>query len=52
MVAPKHDWNEAYYGRPVDPMKIVREPSSGGDTKVAALHNSLTRFSSRPAPTA
>jgi lipid-binding SYLF domain-containing protein len=44
VVAPKHDWNESFYGRPVDPAKIVREPSSGGDTKVAALHDSLTRF--------
>ena len=44
VVAPKHDWNESFYGRPVDPMKIVREPASGRDTKVAALHDSLTRF--------
>jgi lipid-binding SYLF domain-containing protein len=44
VVAPKHDWNEAYYGRAVDPMQIVREPSSGRDTEVAALHDSLTRF--------
>jgi lipid-binding SYLF domain-containing protein len=44
VVAPKHDWNEAYYGRPVDPMKIVREPETGRNTEVAALHDSLTRF--------
>jgi lipid-binding SYLF domain-containing protein len=44
VVAPKHDWNESFYGRPVDPAKIVREPSSGRDTQVAALHESLTRF--------
>lgn len=43
VVAPKNDWNEAYYGRPVDPMKIVREPA-GSRTEVAALHDSLTRF--------
>jgi SH3 domain-containing YSC84-like protein 1 len=43
VVAPKHDWNEAYHGRPVDPMKIVREPA-GGRTEIAALHESLTRF--------
>jgi lipid-binding SYLF domain-containing protein len=44
VVAPKHDWNEAYYGRPVDPMKIVREPVTGRNTEVAELHDSLTRF--------
>jgi lipid-binding SYLF domain-containing protein len=43
VVAPKHDWNEAYYGRPVDPKQIVREPA-GGRTEVAALHQSLIRF--------
>ena len=43
VVAPKHDWNKGYYGRPVDPMKIVREPA-GSRTEVAALHESLTRF--------
>jgi lipid-binding SYLF domain-containing protein len=43
VVAPKDDWNEAYYGRPVDPRQIVREPA-GSRTEVAALHESLTRF--------
>jgi lipid-binding SYLF domain-containing protein len=43
VVAPKHDWNEAYYERPVDPRKIVREPA-GSRTDIAALHESLTRF--------
>jgi SH3 domain-containing YSC84-like protein 1 len=43
VVAPKHDWNEAYYGRPVDPMEIVRTPA-GSRTDIAALHQSLTRF--------
>jgi SH3 domain-containing YSC84-like protein 1 len=43
VVAPKDDWNEAYYGRPVDPRQIVREPASSR-TEVAALHQSLTRF--------
>jgi SH3 domain-containing YSC84-like protein 1 len=43
VVAPKHDWNEAYYGRPVDPKKIVREPA-GSRTDIAALHQSLIRF--------
>jgi SH3 domain-containing YSC84-like protein 1 len=43
VVAPKHDWNEAYYGRPVDPMKIVRQPAASR-TEVAALHDALSRF--------
>jgi lipid-binding SYLF domain-containing protein len=43
VVAPKHDWNEAYYGRPVDPKQIVREPG-GSRTDIAALHDSLMRF--------
>lgn len=43
VVAPRHDWNEAYYGRPVNPRQIVREPA-GGRTEVAALHQSLIRF--------
>jgi lipid-binding SYLF domain-containing protein len=43
VVAPKHDWNEAYYGRPVDPKQIVRTPA-GSRTDIAALHQSLIRF--------
>jgi lipid-binding SYLF domain-containing protein len=43
VVSPKHDWNESYYGRPVDPKEIVRAPA-GTRTDVAALHESLTRF--------
>jgi lipid-binding SYLF domain-containing protein len=43
VVEPKHDWNEAYYGRPVNPKDIVRTPG-GGRTEIAALHQSLTRF--------
>jgi lipid-binding SYLF domain-containing protein len=43
VVAPKDDWNEAYYGRPVDPLTIVREPATG-NTEIAALHDSLSRF--------
>jgi lipid-binding SYLF domain-containing protein len=43
VVSPKHDWNESYYGRPVDPKEIVRTPA-GSRTDVAALHESLTRF--------
>jgi lipid-binding SYLF domain-containing protein len=43
VVAPKHDWNEAYYGRPVDPKKIVREPATTS-TEVVGLHTALSRF--------
>jgi SH3 domain-containing YSC84-like protein 1 len=43
VVEPKHDWNEAYYGRRVHPKDIVRAPAAGR-TDVAALHESLTRF--------
>jgi lipid-binding SYLF domain-containing protein len=43
VIAPKNDWNEAYYGRPVDATKIVREPATR-NTEVAALHDSLRRF--------
>jgi lipid-binding SYLF domain-containing protein len=43
VIAPKNDWNEAYYGRPVDPMQVVREPAPT-NTEIAALHDSLSRF--------
>ena len=43
VVAPKHDWNEAYYGRPVNPMEIVREPATSS-TEIAGLHEALRRF--------
>jgi SH3 domain-containing YSC84-like protein 1 len=43
VVEPKHAWNEAYYGRRVNPKDIVRMPG-GGRTEIAALHESLTRF--------
>jgi SH3 domain-containing YSC84-like protein 1 len=43
VVEPKHAWNEAYYGRRVNPKDIVRTPG-GGRTEIAALHESLTRF--------
>jgi lipid-binding SYLF domain-containing protein len=38
------EWNRAYYGRPVDPRQIVREPTVMASTEVDALHQSLTRF--------
>jgi lipid-binding SYLF domain-containing protein len=44
VIAPEHRWNEAYYGRPVNPREIVRAPATGRNTELAALHNSLTRF--------
>lgn len=41
---PKNDWNEAYYGRPVDAREIVRQPTVMASAAVDALHQSLTRF--------
>jgi SH3 domain-containing YSC84-like protein 1 len=38
------DWNRAYYGHPVDPRQIVREPTVVAAAEVDALHQSLTRF--------
>jgi SH3 domain-containing YSC84-like protein 1 len=43
-VQPKNDWNEAYYGRPVDAHEIVRQPTVMASAEVDALHQSLTRF--------
>jgi len=43
-IAAKHDWNRAYYGRPVDAREIVRRPTVMASAEVYALHNSLTRF--------
>jgi lipid-binding SYLF domain-containing protein len=43
-VAPKDDWNEAYYGRPVDAREIVRQPTIVASTEIDALHQSLMRF--------
>lgn len=43
-VSPKHDWNEAYYGRPVDPREILRQPTVVASAEVDALHQTLTRF--------
>ena len=44
VVAPKNDWNEAYYGRPVDPREIVRQPTVVASAEIDALHQSLARF--------
>jgi SH3 domain-containing YSC84-like protein 1 len=44
-VQAKNDWNEAYYGHPVDPREIVREqPTVMASAQLDALHQSLTRF--------
>lgn len=43
-VAAKHDWNEAYYGRPIDPREILRQPTVMASAEIDALHQSLTRF--------
>jgi lipid-binding SYLF domain-containing protein len=43
-VAAKDDWNEAYYGRPVDPREIVRQPTVVASAEINALHQSLARF--------
>jgi SH3 domain-containing YSC84-like protein 1 len=43
-VAAKDDWNEAYYGRPVDAREIVRQPTVVASAEINALHQSLARF--------
>ena len=43
-VAAKDDWNEAYYGRPVDAREIVRQPTVVASAEITALHQSLARF--------
>jgi SH3 domain-containing YSC84-like protein 1 len=43
-VAAKDDWNEAYYGRPVDAREIVRQSTVVASAEINALHQSLARF--------
>jgi lipid-binding SYLF domain-containing protein len=43
-VAAKDDWNEAYYGSPVDAREIVRQPTVVASAEINALHQSLARF--------
>ena len=43
-VSAKHDWNRAYYGRPVNPREIVLQPTVVASAQLDALHHSLTRF--------
>ena len=44
LLLPKNDWNQAYYGRPIQPEEIVRQHSVAANPEVAALHDALTRF--------
>jgi SH3 domain-containing YSC84-like protein 1 len=44
LLVPKNDWNQAYYGRPIQPEEIVRQRSVVASAEVAALHNALMRF--------
>jgi SH3 domain-containing YSC84-like protein 1 len=44
LILPKNDWNQAYYGRPIQPEEIVRQRSVAANAEVAALHDALTRF--------
>lgn len=43
-LAPKHDWNRAYYGREIPPQEIVRQRTVVASAEIDALHRSLTRF--------
>jgi SH3 domain-containing YSC84-like protein 1 len=44
LILPKNDWNQAYYGRPIQPEEIVHQRSVAASTEVAALHDTLMRF--------
>lgn len=44
VIVPKHDWNHAYYGRPVEPGEILRSRQQVASNDIDALHQSLTRF--------
>jgi lipid-binding SYLF domain-containing protein len=44
LLMPKNDWNQAYYGRPIQPEEIVRQRSVVASAEVAALHDALMRF--------
>jgi lipid-binding SYLF domain-containing protein len=44
LILPKNDWNQAYYGQPIQPEEIVRRRSVAANAEVAALHDALTRF--------
>jgi len=44
LVLPKNAWNQAYYGRPIQPEEIVHQRKVVASAEVAALHDALTRF--------
>ena len=44
LLVPKNDWNQAYYGRPIQPEEIVRQRNVVASAEVAALHDALMRF--------
>jgi len=44
LVLPDDRWNEAYYGRPIQPEEIVRQRKVVASSEVNALHDSLMRF--------
>ena len=44
LILPKNDWNQAYYGRPIQPEEIVHQRSVAASTEVAAPHDTLMRF--------
>jgi lipid-binding SYLF domain-containing protein len=43
-MAPKNDWNHAYYGRPVRPWDVLSDFNVISGTEVASLHATLTSF--------
>jgi SH3 domain-containing YSC84-like protein 1 len=44
MLMPKNEWNQAYYGRPIQPEEIVHQRQLVASAEVSALHNTLMRF--------
>jgi len=44
VVVANDDWNEAYYGRPIEPEEIVRSRTLVANNAVEGLHQALTRF--------
>jgi lipid-binding SYLF domain-containing protein len=44
LLLPKNEWNQAYYGRPIQPEEIVRQRKVVASTEVSALHDALMRF--------
>ena len=43
-MAPKNNWNAAYYGRPVRPWDVLSDFNVISGTEVDSLHATLTRF--------